>query len=338
MKRLARTLVILFSLLGISMPAQANNGMTDMMRIMMDMFLWMMGGGSGGMNPYSLGSMGGLGGLNNPLLASSMLGNPLLGNSLLGGSGFGNPSGWGNNLPYNIQGLYSPPGYPGSAAYVNPYTNPYSTPYYNPYSNPYTSPYNENAYGNQPYYRRDSSNQYYQNQYPLNSPYSRSYIPGPYDTYPPQAQYSNQAAPVVLQPIIVNPGQQGLAQQPVTTEPEIRTPVSSQTAPVRPAVPDYDRNKQKTLSTGVDNPLYGHWRGVNGEFLELGSKQFRLRSKDADLKGTYQLKNSILKIAITDREEPVYMQYRMSDGHLMFRSEDGQLMLFRRLPQRYRPH
>ena len=310
--------------------------MADMMRIMMDMFLWMMGGGSGGMNPYRLGSMGGLGGLNNPLLASSMPGYPLLGNSLLGGSAYGNPSGWGSGLPYNIQGLYSPPGYPGSAAYINPYTNPYSTPYYNPYSNPYTSPDYEDAYGNQPYYRGDYSNPYYRNQYPRNSPYSRSYYPGPYDTYPPQAQPSDQA-PVVLQPIIVNPGQQGLDKQPVTTEPEIRPPVPSRAATVEPAVPDYGSNLQNQ-SRGADNPLYGHWQGVNGEYLELGSKQFRLRSKDTDLKGTYQLKNSILKVVIVDRKEPVYMQYRMSDGHLMFRSEDGQMMLFRRLPQSYRQH
>ncbi len=334
MRKLARKLVILFSLFGVAVPAQASNGMTDMMRVMMEMFLWMMGGGSGGMNPYRLGGLGG--GLANPLLASSMLGNPLLGNSLLGGSGFGNQSGWGSGLPYNIQGLYSPPGYPGSAAYLNPYTNPYSTSYYNTYSNPYTSPYYGNAYSNQPYYRRDYSNPYYRNQYPRNSPYSRSYTPGPYDTYPPQAQSSDQAR-VVLQPIIVNPGQQGLVQQPVTTGPEIRPPISSQTAPAGPAVSGYDSNFQYQ-SRGVDNPLHGHWQGVNGEYMELGSTWFRLRSKDADLKGTYQLKNSILKAEIADREEPVYMQYRMSDGHLMFRSEDGQLMLFRRLPKSYPLH
>jgi hypothetical protein len=302
--------------------------MADMMSIMMEMFLWMMGGGSGGMNPYRLGSMGGLGGSNNPLLASSMLGNPLLGNSLLGGSAYGNPSGWGSGLPYNIQGLYSPPGYPGSAAY------------YNPYSNPYTSPYYGNAYGNQPYYRRDYSNPYYRNQhypnqYQWNSPYGNSYQPGPYNTQRPLAESSDQP-PVVLQPVIVNPGQQGTAQPPQITDPRIRPPASSQPTP-EAAVSGYDSNS-KIQSRVADNPLYGHWQGVNGEYLELGSKQFRLRSKDTDLKGTYQLKNSILKIAIADRKEPVYMQYRMSDGHLMFRSEDGQMMLFRRLPRSYRQH
>jgi hypothetical protein len=280
--------------------------------------------------------------LNNPLLASSMLGNPLLGNSLLGGSAYGNPSGWGNGLPYNIQGLYSPPGYPGSAASYNPYTNPYSSPYYNPYSNPNTSPYYGNGYGNQPYFRRDSgnpyfANQYYPNQYPQNSAYSGSYHPGPYNAHRPLAQSSDQAAPVVLQPIIVNPGQQELAKPPVTTKPETRQPVSSKKTPVGSVIPGHDR-KYKNQSREVDNPLYGHWQGVNGEYLELGSKRFRLRSKDADLKGTYQLKNSILKAAIADRKEPVYMQYRMSDGNLMFRSEDGQLMLFRRLPQSNRPY
>jgi hypothetical protein len=324
MKRLARTLVILLSLMGISMPVQANNGMTDMMRVMMEMFLWMMGG-SGGMNPYRLGGMGGL---NNPLLANSMLGNPMLGNSLLGGSAFGNPSGWGNSLPYNIQGLYSPPGYPGSAAYYNPYTSPYS--------NPYTSPNYGNAYGNQPYYRGDYRDPYYPNQYPRNSPYSSSYYPGPYNTHRPQAQYPDPSTPLVLQPIIVNTGEQDAVKPAaIATEPKFQPPVSSQTTAMAPAVTNYASNNQ---SRGVATPLSGRWQGVNGEYLELGEKRFRLRSNDTDLKGTYRLKNSILKAEIPDRKEPVYMQYKMSDGHLMFRSGDGQLMLFRRLPKSYRPH
>jgi len=334
MKRLARTLVILFSLLGFSMPAQANNGMTDMMSIMMEMFLWMMGGGSGGgMNPYRLGGMGGL---NNPLLANSMLGNPMLGNSLLGGSSFGNPSGWGNAGLYNIQGLYSPPGYPGSAAYYNPYTNPYGNPYNNTYSNPYTSPYYANGYSNQPNYRGDYSNPYYPNQYPRNTPYSSSYNPGSYGARRPQAQSPDPAAPLVLQPIIVNTGEQDAVKPAaIATEPKFQPPVPSQTTAMAPAVTNY---ASKNQSRGVAAPLSGRWQGVNGEYLELGEKRFRLRSNDTDLKGVYELKNSILKAEIPDRKEPVYMQYKMSDGHLMFRSEDGQMMLFRRLPKSYRPH
>ena len=87
-------MILVCSLLGTPLPAQAANGMADMMRIMMEMFFWMMSGSSGGMssvNPYSMGG---------------------LGNPLLGGGGWGN-SPWrlgGNQsyLPYNKLGMYSP--------------------------------------------------------------------------------------------------------------------------------------------------------------------------------------------------------------------------------------
>ena len=80
MKRTSVAVILIFCLSGTPVPAKANNGMTDMMRIMMDMFLWMMGGGTGGLNsyrnPYNLGGIG------NPLLTGTMLGNPLLGSAL----------------------------------------------------------------------------------------------------------------------------------------------------------------------------------------------------------------------------------------------------------------
>ena len=100
---------------------------------------------------------------------------------------------------------------------------------------------------------------------------------------------------------------------------------------VEPAVPDgYAYNKQ---ALDNDNPLYGEWQGINGEYMNLGSNsQFHLRSGDTDLQGTYQVKNSILKAEIPNRAEPVYMQYHLNDGYLMFLSEDGQKMLFRRFP------
>ena len=64
----------------------------------------------------------------------------------------------------------------------------------------------------------------------------------------------------------------------------------------------------------------------------LASAGSVLQSGDTDLQGTYQLKNGILKADIPNRAEPVYMQYRLNDGYLMFLSEDGQKMLLRRLP------
>ena len=300
MKRLARISVILFSLLGVSVPAQASNGMGDMMRVMMEMFMWMMGGGTGGMNPYSMGSMGGMA---NPLLAGSMLSNPLYGNSILGGTSYGNPAGLAYGSPYSGLGVNPYTGFinnPYMNSYNYPYSNnPYSSQFRNRYINPYALPNNGNAYGRQPYYRRDYGNANYPGQYTRPDPQGRS-------THP------------ALQPTIVNQGDQdSIAPAGAARETMLQSPPYSKEMADASAVPD--------------TPLTGHWQGVNGEYLELGGKGFRLRSNDANLKGTYELKNSVLKAEIPDRKEPVYMQYRMSDGHLMFRSEDGQLMLFRRL-------
>ncbi|MDX2477590.1 MAG: hypothetical protein QNL05_09530, partial [Gammaproteobacteria bacterium] len=74
MKRTSLTVILVFSLLGTPMPAQAANGMADMMSLMMEMFLWMMrggggGGGGGGFNPYGMGGPGGNTPYYNPPLA-----------------------------------------------------------------------------------------------------------------------------------------------------------------------------------------------------------------------------------------------------------------------------
>ncbi|MCK5360186.1 MAG: hypothetical protein KAJ95_06135, partial [Gammaproteobacteria bacterium] len=261
MKRLARISVILFSLLGVSVPAQASNGMGDMMRVMMEMFLWMMGGGAGGMSPYSMGSMGGMA---NPLLAGSMLGNPMPGNSLFGGTSYG--------LPYNgYNGLGVNPaiGYPGSAAVVNPYSNnPYSSQFRNSYKDPYALPYNGNAYGKQPYYRRDYGNANHSDKYYRPDPPGRS-------THP------------ALQSTIINSAEQD----------SVMTSVPDREAMLQPST-----TEMAVAAAVSSTPLTGYWQGVNGEYLELGEKRFRLRSNDANLKGTYELKNSILKAEISDRK------------------------------------
>lgn len=296
------------------MPVHAANGMADMMSLMMEMFLWMMrGGGGGGYNPYGMGAPGGIG---NPMLAGSMMGNPLLNNSLMGGSLLSNPG-------------------------LSPYANPYSTPYSSPYGNSYGAPNYGNSYYNQPYYQQAYNNPFGPYVYNSYSPYSGRYDRRPYRR---RGEYNNgttrsksaeQTAPVVIQPIIVNPSQQA-TNQPGTSE-LYQNPVGAAvpSVPLPAEIPNplpenvYHNYDPPRYS---DNPLYGQWQGVNGENMELGNNRFRLQSGDTDLQGSYQLKNGILKAEIPGRAEPVYMQYRLTEGYLMFESEDGQKMLFRRQP------
>ncbi|NIA02894.1 MAG: hypothetical protein GWO88_01600 [Planctomycetia bacterium] len=287
MKKLSLSLVLVFSLQGAPLPAHASNGMNDMMSTMMQMFLWMMSGGSGGgmsgfspyaMNPYSMNpsSLGGLGGQGFPLQGSGFPG-------YYGGLG-GSP--------------YSQYGYGGRSPYYDPYTR------YDPYNSRYSN--DRNGYAD---------------------PYSP-----PYNQHRPDYPRQEKTQPVVIQPIIVSPGQQSDGTQTAKVEVlPVQTiePVSSADKAPYAAVPAPPINSRN--SHNYDNPLRGRWQGVNGEFLQLGSDSFRLRAQDSDLRGTYQLKNDIMKIAIINRTEPVYMQYRLSEGKLVFRSEDGQMMLFRRM-------
>jgi hypothetical protein len=325
MKRTSFAVILIFFLAGTPAPVKASNGMADMMRVMMEMFLWMMGGGSGGLNSYRLNPYT-IGGIGNPLLTGNMLGNPLL----------GSVSGWGTGLPNNYLGMYSSPAYSGFLPYGSSYLNPYS----NLYGIPYSSPYNWNYYGNQPYSSQGYYNPYYPNSYNAWSPYLSPYRtnpywrPGEYSRYQNRTPLPGKKAPVVIQPIIVSPEQMDTdTQQKGESKPkvsvEVLPPVTSSPMAEGPVAPDYAYNNRVW---DYDNPLYGHWEGINGEYLEFGYDRFRLRSIDAELQGTYEIKNSIIKAVIADRTEPVYMQYRLADGYLMFRSEDGQTMLFRRLP------
>ena len=290
MKKLSLSLVLVFSLQGAPLPAHASNGMTDMMSTMMQMFLWMMSGGSGGgmsgfspyaMNPYSMNpySLGGLGGQGFPLL--------------------------GSGLPGHYGGLGG---------------SPYSQYGYGARS-PYNDPYNIHD----PYNRR-----YSHDRYSSADPYS-----SPYNQYRPDYPRQEKTQPVVIQPIIVNPGQQSDGTQAPKVEILPVQPVepvsSADKAPYAAVPPPPINSRNSRNSRNYDNPLRGRWQGVNGEFLHLGGDSFRLRTQDSDLRGTYQLKNDIMKIAIINRTEPVYMQYHLAEGKLVFRSEDGQMMLFRRL-------
>ena len=351
MKRTSLSVILALSMLGAPMPVQAANGMTDMMSLMMEMFLWMMRSGSGGGSGFNPYSMGGLGGYGNPMMANSMFGNPQWGSAIAG-----YPQGFGNMSPYGAQGLYSPLANSAMTPFYNPYTtnpntvNPYSS---NPYFGQYVAPYNSTYYGNnstlgygyQPYYRQAYTNPFYPYRYNLNSRDSNidkgklNRQPGEYNNYNnygPADHAKGQTAPVVIQPIIVSPVAQPTTPQNGASEPyqypAIVNPPVTPPAPVNAEPVTADDYVYSDQSTGNDNSLYGKWQGINGEYMELGSSQFHLRSGETDLQGTYQLKNSILKAEIPNRAEPVYMQYHLTDGYLMFLSEDGQKMLFRRLP------
>jgi hypothetical protein len=281
MKKLSLSLILVLSLQATPVPARAGNGMTDMITTMMQMFLWMMSGGSGnsGFNPYSMNpySFGGPGGQGFPYQ---------------GGFSPGNSGGWGRS-PYSQYGYAA------------------GSPYYNPYNSPYNGRYSYNRYA-------------------YTAPYGRGY-----NQYRPDYRYQEKKSALVIQPIIVSPGQNSDGMQTPkveylpahTVEPVEKTASSDAVA--------YDRVIPPP-ETGYDawdysNPLPGRWQGVNGEFLELGSDSFRLRSRNIDMLGTYQIKNGIMKAVIFDRSEPIYMQFRMAEGQLVFQSENGQLMLFHRM-------
>ena len=291
-------MILVCSLLGTPLPAQAANGMADMMRIMMEMFFWMMSGSSGGMssvNPYSMGG---------------------LGNPLLGGGGWGN-SPWrlgGNQsyLPYNNLGMYSPSlygssmyspsaysayGYPGYSPYLTQPGNAYSTPYTNPYAgaaNPYTGN-RYNAYGVPP----------------------RSSYRGPY-----------QAPPVIIQPVIIKQPQDSEEKKATLKKDGKRTAAGRIKPPAARVVPPPNYARDEVWK--YDNPMSGKWQGINGEYLALGKENFYLRTRDAELKGTYQFKNGIMKVLLEDKPNPFYLQARIEKGELIFNSEDGQMMLFQR--------
>ncbi len=298
MKKILLSLLLVFSLQATPLPARAGNGMTDIISTMMQMFLWMMSGGSGmsglsGLNPYSMYS-----------------GTNTFGQNPYGLSPYGFNSGAN---PYMAGG-------PGGAGRYNSWgSSPYSQygygvepRYYSPYGN---TPYNS-YYGNNDY-----------NRYGYADPYGPAYDPGRNDL-----ERKKDSPSVIIQPIIVSPGEKSdgtqtpkvevLPAQPVEPA-EAAGPGKYAAVPPPQAGPQYYPN--------VDNPLIGRWQGVNGELMELGRDSFYLRSQNNELRGTYQLKNGIMKATIPGRNQPVYMQYRLKDGRLAFRSEDGQMMLLRRL-------
>jgi len=189
------------------------------------------------------------------------------------------------------------------------------------------SPYSQYGYGARSPYYDPYNSRYSHGRYGSADPYSL-----PYNQYRPDYPRQEKTPPVIVQPIIVSPGQQSDGAQAPKVEilpVQPVEPVSSADKAPYAAVPPPPINSRN--SRNYDNPLRGRWQGVNGEFLQLGGDSFRLRTQDSDLRGTYQLKNDIMKIAIINRTEPVYMQYHLAEGKLVFRSEDGQMMLFRRL-------
>jgi hypothetical protein len=290
MKKTVFTLFLASTLLAAPPSVRASdNPMVDMMRVMMEMFLWMMGGSgrSFGSSPYASG----LSNYNNPYLWG-MQANPW--SSGMWGNGiYNNPGSWGSLYGYNPAYMY---GSQYGSGFTSPYTSPYANNYLNGWQNynRWTTPYS--GYGN------------YYNRY--------------------RWPYTN--APVVLQPIIVDPKASDRRKKGKGKKPAV------QNSGARPPV-DAPRNKQprsesqKQPAGGGDQRLQGAWQGVNGEYLELGSDNFRMLSGDEYMEGRYMVNNGIMKIQLYTQEEPVYMRINLNGPELLFESEDGQLMLFRRV-------
>ena len=279
MKKFTVSLITVCCLLGAPQPSLASsNPMFDMMRMMMEMFLWMMGGSG-----RSYGS--GYGGYPS---GWSSYGNPY---------GMGYPSmPWGTGLS-SYSSMFSPySGYSG----INPYGYNTLNPYASPWAGSQLSGWNNYYNWINPYDRYGSS---YYNRY--RSPYRK--------------------APVVVQPIIVK--QQTPARKKKTGRPVTVSPTPDE----RTADVGVSRERSRDYDLEHDNPMLGAWYGVNGEYLELGEESFRMLAGDDYLEGYYQVSNGIMKVKLLKQDDPVYFMIRLRNRELLFESENGQLMLFRRI-------
>jgi hypothetical protein len=304
-----RKFVIFSLLLSLSgnpslLAAQSSMPMIEMMRamlVMMEMFRWMMGGGSNWSGGYPYGSA--YPSLNPYLAGTSPFG--------FGGSAF--PGYTGTSPASSNMGLWSYPAYMGNFPFNRLY--PGVIPYGGIASDP--------TLGNWPNPAVNSFSNWYPDSF-IN-PWSGTMPPAgisqwqsPYDYSRPQAP----STPVVVQPIIVQPS--GSGQDASAGKPSVTLPPPS-------PLPGGRRPPGKDPNWSAEKLLRGQWLGINGEFLEFDGRHFQLIDGDIYLSGTYQVRNRILKAELDDSETPVYMQYRMQNEHLMFRSENNQLMLFRRV-------
>lgn len=307
MKRKFVTFSLLLCLSGnpLAVAAQSSMPMVEMMRamlVMMEMFSWMMGGGNSwyGGQPYGAGFSP-----VNPYLAGTspfgLGGSTFPGHATPGlnsySMGLWSYPAYMGNFPFNrlYPGVIPYSGIPGNPALGN-WQNLAGSPFSNWYSDSYANPW----HGAVP----SAGTQSWQSPY---ADYARSQAP---------------ATPVVVQPIIVQPS--GNGQGSSTGTPSVILP-----APYPPASSQPPAAKGPRWS--AEKLLRGQWLGINGEFLEFDGKHFQLVDGDIYLSGTYEVRNRILKAELEDSDTPIYMQYRMQNEHLMFRSEDNQLMLFRRV-------
>jgi hypothetical protein len=349
MKRKLLPLVLTTVLVAAPAPAVATNGTGEMARfmwMMMEMFAWMMGGnrsfnnvpyggygglptglgslpgGMGGLNPYSMAGLGALTGTGMPYNYSALSGLP--GASGLGTLPYGAASGW----PANTY----PPGL------------------YNSYGQP--------VYGYTPY-RTYLPPRRYRNDKNKNKEKPAQVVVQPVIIQPP-AQSS--------QPVIVQPPGQATGNSSVYPEPlaeQSSSPIISAPPPVRIDIPtgsgqdarvddnyaypydpySYGSNGQGSTSqdwqptpyrqgdTPTQESLQGEWLGINGEYLVFEADSFRMIDRDKLTVGSYELKNGIMKARLANQEKPTYMQYHIRDNYLVFRTEDDQRMMFRRMGQ-----
>lgn len=344
MKRKLLPLILVASLQGAPAPALATDmpmaEMARMMLVMMDMFAWMMGGGRshnyfpyGGYGGYPGGIPGGMGGWN-PYSMST------LGTLYGGGYPYANPAMWNSpglggfgNFPFNSF-------YPG----VQPYG--YNQGRYGSIYSP--GPYRQY---NWPYYARPA--------------YPRYTVPRkPRKKINEKKEHSSK---VVVQPVIIQPTLQdnqsasasskdwnGLAKGgqgsdkivsapppvviDVPTDADIGDPYrsgdGSSYGGYREDTDQYDDRARNPYSRNGIQPwqrLFGEWLGINGEYIYFNSDTFQMVDSEKMTEGEYQLRNGIMKAQLVGSDTPTYFQYRIEGDYLMFLSENGQRMLFRRM-------
>lgn len=304
MPRRLPTLLLLLALLGSPLPstAQAGNLMGEMARamlLMMEMFGWMLGG-SHNWNSYPSG-WGAQGyGWNNPYLSGLGLGGPYgagLLNPAAGLGGINSPYGWGGGMSPWQQG----PGY-GALAGLYPGL---------PGRFPFNGLYGQGL------------------PYGYGAPYRSTYGPG----YGYAGPYGHGVPPlIVVQPVIIERPAAPVRKAKTTAPRATAAPVPGSAPRLAPPAPGPLPPVAAPRSNDRDyDRLQGEWLGTNGELLVFDGGRFRMADGQTFLDGRYRLNNGILRAVVPESEQPVYMQYRFEDDHLMFRSEDDAYILFRRV-------
>lgn len=336
MKQKLLPLILATSLVATPAPA-VTSGAGDMARfmwLMMEMFAWMMGGnrsfgnipygGYGGL-PTGLGSFpGSMGGLNPYTIA-----------------GLGALTGTG--LPYNYSTWSGLPGAGGlgSLPYTGAtglYGNTYTPGLYGAYNHPY--------YGYTPYRAYPPRRAYRDKNTSQNDKQAKVVVqpviiqPPAQSTQPlivqPQGPSSGKLTTYPelgsdnLNPVVVSPPPVSI-DIPVGSDPEPRGYGDNSNAYGPPSAPGGWQDPGRTSDAYSPDSLLGEWLGINGEYLIFEPDSFRMVDRETLTQGSYELKNGIMKARLAGQENPTYMQYHVRDDYLVFRTEDDQRMMFRRM-------